>query len=339
MEEIQMGFERSRFYRLPRGWTEFFGERIRQARTAGEVRREISVMRVVGWIARWTWGVHWDQPGASMALSLDEFLRGRRGSNGERLDQGAGIHSRRVLIRVLRHAEELGLLIRTSRAGASACWQLRIEDPAPEDAGEKGFPIFRPDRYFAVPLVWHDLRAHQPPALMVVVEALMEATFSFRQFRRAWMDMEELAGRTGLHPKSLYETLPEGLRRGFLVWRGGGRPGEARSFALRLRGDRVEEETGRLLEDLSERAEALRELLEQRGVAIAAELASRLAERGWDPEALQAFFDQEGKAAPSTGILIGRLERVSPEAYRVSSEEELRRRIVASWGRLGNGRR
>lgn len=290
-------------------------------------------MRVVGWLARWTWGVHWEEPDASAVIALDEFLRGRKGSNGERQDRGAGIRSARILTRVLRHAEELGLILRASQAGAAASWRLRLEEPPPEDGEEeKGFPVFRPDRYFAVPLIWHELRVQQPPALMVAVEALIEATFSFRQVRRAWMTVAELADHTGLSAKGLYGILQEGVRRGFLVRRGGHGP-EALAFALRLRGDRVGPE-GQLLEDLLEREEAMREVLRRKGVARAPELAAQLAERGWEPAALEAFLRQEEQGGPlSPGLLVDRLRRASPEAF---SPDDHRRRVVQSWGRLSD---
>lgn len=326
-------FSVEKFYRLPQGWTSFWSFLVRES--GGHPGRVVSCLKVVEWVARWTWGTHWDLPGAAETLSLDEFQKGRRGPNGERLDRGAGLRHPSPLLAALRMAEDLGLLVRETDPGRSNRWRLRLEEPAgsgPEAPETSGFPIFRPSRYFAVPLAWNELRPDQPPGVVLAVEALMEHSFSFRGSVRAWRSVEELADLTGLHPERVRTAVVRALEGGMLVWRPAGPV--ARAFALRLRGDRVDGD-GRLIapseEALQEEREAMEELLSRHGIARAAALAAELQGAGWSPEALRRFLAR-GEADPQDlppGLMVARLR-----AARPPDPDAERQALVNSWRKL-----
>lgn len=330
-------FSVEKFYRLPQGWISFWSSLIRES--GGHPGRVVSCLKVVEWVARWTWGTCWDSPHTAATLTTDEFRSGRRGPNGERLDHGAGIRHLPALLAALRMAEDLRLLVRETTPGHPGRFRLRLEEPpesAPEAPETSGFPVFRPSRYFAVPMVWNDLRPDQPPGVVLVVEALMELSFSFRGSVRAWRSIEELAALTGLHPERVRTAIARAIAGGMLVWRPAGPV--ARSFALRLRGDQVDEE-GRLIrpseEALQEEREALEELLRRHGIARAAALAAELQETGWSSEALRHFLAREGAGSADLppGLLVARLRSARPPDPEVG-----RRDVVESWQRLSSRR-
>jgi len=329
------GFSTDHFYRLPQGWTDFFTNKIREMRESGTGAREavllaVSTLHAVEYVARWTWGTRWERPEAFAALSLDEFLHGRRVGE-ERADGGCGIRSREALLAALGRAVAWGLLEKETAAGRTARWRLRpaAEEPLPEGPG---FPVFRP-HYFAVPLVWNDMRPRLPPAMVLIVELLMEETFAFRAPRRAWRRPADLATVVGLDPSRVRGLIARGLREGLLVRRED--PAGGFAVALRLRGDDVDPD-GTLRHPspaaMAEERAAAEALLRAAGIARYADLAAELVAAGWTADDIATFLDREGNVPPA--LLVYRLRQAAPPDPR-ASEDILRRRIAQSWGRLG----
>jgi len=233
----EKGFSVQSFYRMPLGWTAFWRDKILEGVPS---RHVLGTMMMVGWMVRWTWGIHWERPDVEVSIALEEFVRGRLGRDGRRLDEGCGLsHPDRVRA-ALRRAEAWGLVERAEQSGQASRWRLRIQPRGAseeEDPRRSGFAAFTAD-YFAADLRWHALRRRLPPALVLMTEALMEATFSAPRRPRAWRTAAELIAETGLSRSVVWDMIARGLREGLFVRRPGP-PGAAAAVALHLEGDRV----------------------------------------------------------------------------------------------------
>ena len=123
------GFERpeSNFFRLPNSWTDM---------TA--LLSSLAEIKVVEYVLRHTWGYH--EFGVAKKITTDEFMRGRKRQDGNRVDKGTGL-SNRAVIDGLRLAVEHGLLLeeidRSDRARIKKYYSLRMLASS-ENAGEEG---------------------------------------------------------------------------------------------------------------------------------------------------------------------------------------------------------
>ena len=128
------GFEEpvSNWHRMPNGWTDI---------AAGIT--SLAELKVVQYILRHTWG--WGEFAKGKVISIDEFCRGRKYANGERMDKGTGL-SNRAVINGLRRAVKDGLLVvevaGNDKARMRKSYALRMRPQ--EDDASQGCSKFTP---------------------------------------------------------------------------------------------------------------------------------------------------------------------------------------------------
>lgn len=260
------GFSRPResFYRLPNDWFDILADlRMREER-----RRIASLVRLVEYIIKWTWGrLNFE---GYVRLTFDELQHGkvigRQDGRRLRADRGTGL-PRSGLNEALSDALRYGLLERITDARDAArvrhAYRVRLAKEETPDEGQvrpdSPFPGFRSPQtnYFIVPKVWTDLIADETSdVLILAVEYLFRHCWGWgRADEVHWFTAEDIAlgrpyrtlGEEGLRRydrgigyavDSVRRALETGVERGWLVWRLGttvsGR--EARVYTLRRYG-------------------------------------------------------------------------------------------------------
>ena len=257
------GFSRPResFYRLPNDWFDILADlRAREQR-----RRIASLVRLVEYIIKWTWGrLNFE---GYVRLTFDELQHGkvigRQDGRRLRADRGTGL-PRSGLNEALSDALRYGLLERITddhdAARVRHAYRVRLakEETTPEGptSPDTPFPGFRSPQtnYFIVPKIWTDLIADETSdVLILAVEYLFRHCWGWgRADEMHWFSAEDVAlGRPyrtvgeggvrrydrgiGYAVDSVRRALEAGVERGWLVWRPGatvaGR--EARVYTLR----------------------------------------------------------------------------------------------------------
>ena len=255
------GFSRPRenFYRLPNAWFDILADlRAREQR-----RRIASLVRLVEYIIKWTWG-RLDFEGY-VRLTFDELQHGkvigRQAGRRLRADRGTGL-PRSGLNEALSDALRYGLLERITddhdAARVRHAYRVKLAD---ENASDKGMPRgpflgFRSPQtnYFIVPKLWTDLTADETSDVLILsVEYLFRHCWGWgRADETHWFTAEDVAlGRPyrtlgedgvrrydrgiGYAVDTVRRALEAGVERGWLVWRmafaTSGR--EARAYTLR----------------------------------------------------------------------------------------------------------
>jgi hypothetical protein len=97
----------------------------------------MSELKVIIYVIRHTWG--FQEFGICKTISTDEFMHGRRFSNGKRMDEGTGL-SHHSVIDGLRAAEDHGYLIcdtdTSDKARTTKSYMLKMALPPSEDSSE-----------------------------------------------------------------------------------------------------------------------------------------------------------------------------------------------------------
>ena len=111
------------FFRLPNEWTDI---------TASIT--SLAEVKVVEYVLRHTWG--YSEYDIVKKITTDEFMRGRKGKDGNRIDHGTGLSNKSV-IEGLHKAVEHGLLeVETDdrdKARIKKCYKLKMKIPLQED--------------------------------------------------------------------------------------------------------------------------------------------------------------------------------------------------------------
>ena len=256
------GFSRpyENFYRLPNNWFDVLAD-LRE--DAGR-RRIVSVVRLVEYIVKWTWG-RLDFEGY-IRLTFDEFQRGkvigRSGKERIRADHGTGL-PRSGLSTAVRDALSYGLLERSTDERDAArvrhAYRVRVHqaDDNLEAACSSAFEGFQSPRtnYFVVPKIWTDLTSDEASdVLILAVEYFFRHCWGWgRRDEANWMAAEEVAhGRMyrrlteegGIRRydrgiryavDAVRRALDTGVGRGWLAWRMGLAPSgrDVRLYTLR----------------------------------------------------------------------------------------------------------
>jgi hypothetical protein len=119
------------FFHMPNVWIDICAE-----------IKNLAELKVVQYVLRHTWGFH--EYGIPKAISVDEFMNGRRFANGSRMDKGTGLSNHSV-IDGLRAAIQHGYLIceidTSDTARIKKSYSLKMSSP-PEDVagGEDASP-------------------------------------------------------------------------------------------------------------------------------------------------------------------------------------------------------
>jgi hypothetical protein len=255
------GFSRPResFYRLPNAWFDILADlRAREQR-----RRIASLVRLVEYIIKWTWG-RLDFEGY-VRLTFDELQHGRvigrQAGRRLRADRGTGL-PRSGLNEALSDALRYGLLERITddhdAARVRHAYRVKIASEDAPDERMPGEPFlgFRSPQtnYFIVPKLWTDLTADETSDVLILsVEYLFRHCWGWgRADETHWFTAEDVAlGRPyrtlgedgvrrydrgiGYAVDTVRRALEAGVERGWLVWRmavaTSGR--EARAYTLR----------------------------------------------------------------------------------------------------------
>lgn len=254
------GFSRPResFYRLPNAWFDILADlRAREQR-----RRIASLVRLVEYIIKWTWGrLNFE---GYVRLTFDELQHGkvigRQEGRRLRADKGTGL-PRSGLNEALSDALKYGLLERITddhdAARVRHAYRPKLTDEDESDEITAGnFPGFRSPQtnYFIIPKLWTDLTADETSDVLILsVEYLFRHCWGWgRADETHWFTAEDVAlGRPyrtqgeggvrrydrgiGYVVDTVRRALEAGAERGWLVWRtmtaSSGR--EARGYTLR----------------------------------------------------------------------------------------------------------
>lgn len=261
------GFSRphENFYRLPNNWFDVLAS----LREDTERRRIVSLVRLVEYVVKWTWG-RLDFEGY-VRLTFDEFQRGkvigRSGKERIRADGGTGL-PRSSLSAAIRDALAYSLLERSTDERDAArvrhAYRVRVlpdgEEGERDDLEAATTPAFAGfqsphTNYFVVPKIWTDLTSNEASdVLILAVEYFFRHCWGWgRRDETRWMAAEEVAhGRTyrkltaegtlrrydrGIRyaVDAVRRALDIGVERGWLVWRTGLAPSgrDVRLYTLR----------------------------------------------------------------------------------------------------------
>src|SRR5713226_7243060 len=113
------------FFRLPNEWTEITAQ-----------VTSLAEMKLVEYVLRHTWG--YSEYDIVKKITTDEFMHGRKGKDGNRIDHGTGLSNKSV-VEGLHKAVEHGLLeVETDdgdRARIKKFYKLKMKTPLQEDNG------------------------------------------------------------------------------------------------------------------------------------------------------------------------------------------------------------
>ena len=254
------GFERpvGNFYRLPNEWFDLWrAARDGLSQPGSRPRRILAPLKIVEYVIKHTWGwSNFDQP---IRLSRSELRRGRHGSKGRRVDQGAGLSSEASITRGISTGLALNMLEQVDQSGSAGdrewCYlpKLGADCEEKECQEQSGTGFRRPEaNFFLVPKVWTDLSGDIcSEALILGVEYLFRHTWGWQagQGEVRWLDADEIAngrryrslerrgerydGGIGYTDRQTRDALQEGVKRNLLVWRY--RQRGHKEHALRLR--------------------------------------------------------------------------------------------------------
>ncbi|MBN1954995.1 MAG: hypothetical protein JW900_08095 [Anaerolineae bacterium] len=272
-----LGFEQPRknYFRLPNNWFELWAWiRARMEALGLRTNQLGALIKWVEYLLKHSWGyLNFDVP---VRLTNDEFQDGRRratqdGTRGSRMDLGTGLSSR-TLVKVPALLLDLGLIERQvddSDKARVKHWYLPRLHP---DRGESQ-PVFYetldtftgfdfPDSdWFPVPFAWTNLTRPIGSAVEILsCEYLMRHTFGWRDPVR-WLTATEISSGRQRRDGTTYDAgiyysrdvvvaaCKKLVERKLLVWRPAEREigREEREYALRLKGMRVDDDTGQWL--------------------------------------------------------------------------------------------
>ena len=126
-EQSYEGFSKpeANFFRLPNEWTDITAQ-----------ITSLAEMKLVEYVLRHTWG--YSEYDIVKKITTDEFMHGRKGKDGNRIDHGTGLSNKSV-IEGLHKAVQHGLLeVETDyrdKARIKKCYKLKMKTPLQEDHG------------------------------------------------------------------------------------------------------------------------------------------------------------------------------------------------------------
>ena len=128
-DQTYEGFNKpeANFFRLPNEWTDITAQ-----------MTSLAEMKLVEYVLRHTWG--YSEYDIVKKITTDEFMHGRKGKDGNRIDHGTGLSNKSV-VEGLHKAVEHGLLeVETDdrdKARIKKFYKLKMRNPIEEDEPEK----------------------------------------------------------------------------------------------------------------------------------------------------------------------------------------------------------
>src|SRR6266446_10526566 len=128
-DHLFAGFSKpeANFFRLPNEWTDITAK-----------VTSLAEMKLVEYVLRHTWG--YSEYDIVKKITTDEFMHGRKGKDGNRIDHGTGLSNKSV-VEGLHKAVEHGLLeVETDdrdKARIKKFYKLKMRNPIEEDEPEK----------------------------------------------------------------------------------------------------------------------------------------------------------------------------------------------------------